>query len=251
MSLLLILSGAGFLAGVINAVAGGGSLVSFPALLLTGMPSIAANATNTIAVWPGCLSSAWAYRECLGAQRKRAMILIWPSLIGALIGSAIVFQSSERVFKSVVPWLVLLACVLLAFQSRLARLIGTHVESGAEESVPWALWFIQFAIAIYGGYFGAGIGIMMLAALAVLIPGSSQHANALKVLMSGLINGMAAVYFLAVGAAHLTEAAIMAVSAIAGGYTGARLAKRLPATPMRAAVIVYGTAMALKMLLVH
>jgi uncharacterized protein len=251
MSLLPMLAGAGFMAGVINAVAGGGSLVSFPALLMTGMPSIAANATNTIAVWPGCLSSAWAYRDCLGAQRQRAWVLVWPSLFGALIGSAIVFQSSERVFKSVVPWLVLLACVLLAFQGRLARMIGKHVEIGKDKSVPWALWFIQFGIAIYGGYFGAGIGIMMLAALAVLIPSSVQHANALKVLMSGLINGMAAVYFLAVGAAHLPEASVMAVAAIAGGYAGAHLAKRLPAAPMRALVVVYGMGMALRMLLVR
>ncbi|HEX4354241.1 MAG TPA: sulfite exporter TauE/SafE family protein [Polyangiales bacterium] len=250
MSLHLMLACAGFVAGVINAVAGGGSLVSFPALLLTGMPSIAANATNTIAVWPGCLSSAWAYRDQLGAQRRRALILIWPSLLGALLGSAIVFQSSERTFKSIVPWLVLLACVLLAFQGRLARLLGRRIDGAQEKSVPWALCLIQFAIAIYGGYFGAGIGIMMLAALAVLIPQNVQHANALKVLMSGLINGMAAVYFLAVGAAHLPEASIMAVSAIAGGYAGAHLAKRLPAAPMRALVIIYGTGMALKMLIV-
>jgi uncharacterized membrane protein YfcA len=249
MSLLPILACAGFMAGVINAVAGGGSLVSFPALLLTGMPSIAANATNTIAVWPGCLSSAWAYRDHLGAQRRRALILIWPSLLGALIGSAIVYQSSERSFKSIVPWLVLVACLLFAMQGRLARMLGKRLAASADESVPWALWFSQFAIAVYGGYFGAGIGIMMLAALAALIPSSVQHANALKVLMSGLINGMSAVYFLAVGAVHLTEASIMAVAAIAGGLAGAHLAKRLPAAPLRAIVIIYGTGMALKMLI--
>ena len=246
----LLLAAAGFMAGVINAVAGGGSLVSFPALLWTGMPSIAANATNTIAVWPGCLSSAWAYRDQLGAQRRRAMILIWPSLLGALLGSIVVYQSSEATFRAVVPWLVLSACGLLALQGRVAQLWKGCAARREQGQVPLRLWLLQFAIAVYGGYFGAGIGIMMLAALAAIIPSNMQHANALKVLMAGLINGMAAVYFLAVGAAYLSEACVMAVCAMLGGYAGVRLAKRLPAAPLRALVIVYGTTMALKMLIV-
>jgi uncharacterized membrane protein YfcA len=250
MSSLLLLSAAGFVAGIINAVAGGGSLVSFPALLLTGMPSIAANATNTIAIWPGCMSSAWAYRAQLGSQRRRALILLWPSLLGALIGSAIVYRSSEATFRSVVPWLVLSACGMLAIQGQLTRWLTPCSDRIAPGCVPWTLWLLQLAIAIYGGYFGAGIGIMMLAALASVIPSDMQHANALKVLMSSLINGMAAVYFLAVGVAYMTEACVMAFSAILGGYAGVQIAKRLPAAPFRAVVIIYGTAMALRMLIV-
>src|SRR6201999_2148179 len=147
-----------------------------------------------------------------------------------------------------VPWLVLLACSLLALQGPLRRVIGDVRWLRPKSGVHWQLWLTQLAIAIYGGYFGAGIGIMMLVSLTVLFPSDMQHANAIKVLMSGLINGMAAIYFLAVGAAYLSEAAIMAVSAIAGGYAGAHLAKRLPAAPLRALVVVYGVVMAVHML---
>jgi uncharacterized membrane protein YfcA len=241
-----LLIAAGFTAGAINAIAGGGSLVSFPALLLTGMPAVAANATNAIALWPGSLTSVLAYRAAIVEQRRAALILSVPSLLGGLLGSIILLHTSEQLFRAVVPWLILFACAVLALQGRLARAWGERRDE-LRDRVPWALWLGQLLISIYGGYFGAGIGILMLAALAIVLPGSLQHANALKVLFALLINGIAAVYFLAMGAARLPEAALMAAASLAGGYAGVRVAQRLPAGIMRAVVVVYGVGVAVRL----
>jgi uncharacterized membrane protein YfcA len=245
----IILAVAGFVAGVINAVAGGGSLVSFPALLTTGMGSIAANATNTLAVWPGSLSSVYAYRTYIAEERHRAWILAWPSLLGGLAGSVLLLHTPESAFRAVVPWLIIFACALLAMQSRVARWVA-HRTGSAASRVPPALWFFQFFISVYGGYFGAGIGILMLAAMAIFIPQGLQAANALKVLFALLINGISAVYFLVAGAARLPEAGFMAITALLGGWAGAHLAQRMPAKVMRVLVVAYGLLIAAKLLLV-
>lgn len=245
--LWLVLALAGFVAGIINAIAGGGSLVSFPALLLTGVPPVIANATNTVAIWPGTLSSVWAYREYVKDERHRAVILAWPSLIGGLAGSIILLHTSERAFRAIVPWLILFACALMLLQGPVSRLVVRRAAEGAHH-VPPSLWVAQLLISVYGGYFGAGIGILMLAATAIFMPDSLQHANGLKVLFAMLINGIAAIYFLAVGATDLPAAGLMAVAALAGGYAGARLAQRLPPPLMRGAVVAYGVAIALYLL---
>jgi len=242
----LLLAAAGLGAGVVNAVAGGGSLLSFPALLLTGMPAVPANATNTLAIWPGTLSSVWAYRKLIGEERRRAWALAWPSLIGGLGGSVLLLHTPERAFRAVVPWLILFACVLLLLQGPVSRMVARAVPSEGGR-VPAALWVAQLLISVYGGYFGAGIGILMLAAMAIFLPDTLQHANALKVLFSMLINGVAAVYFLAVGAASLPEAGLMAVASLVGGYAGAHLAQRLRAGVMRAVVVSYGVVVALRL----
>jgi uncharacterized membrane protein YfcA len=250
MNLWFVLAPAAFLAGAINAIAGGGSLVSFPALLLTGMPSVTANATNALAVWPGSITAAWAYRTQIGEERRTAWILSWPSLLGGLLGSVILLHTSEQLFRTIVPWLILFACGLLAAQGPVARLLARGA-SASPHHIAWQLWVAQFLIATYGGYFGAGMGILMLAAMAIALPSSLQHANALKVLFGLLINGSAILYFLAEGAARLPEAALMAVAALAGGYAGARVAQRLPARVMRAVVVVYGVAVALRLFVAH
>ena len=242
----LLLSAAGFGAGVVNAIAGGGSLLSFPALLVTGMPSVAANATNTLAIWPGTLSSVWAYRRLIAEERHRAWVLSWPSLVGGLAGSVLLLHTPEKAFRAVVPWLIVFACALLAMQGPVARLVARAVPSD-QGRVPAALWVAQLLISVYGGYFGAGIGILMLAAMAIFLPDTLQHANALKVLFAMLINGVAAVYFLAVGAASLPEAGLMAVASTVGGYAGAHLAQRLRASVMRALVVAYGLVVALRL----
>ncbi len=241
--LWFVLAAAGFGAGVVNAIAGGGSLLSFPALLLTGMPSVAANATNTLAVWPGSLSSVWAYRKYIGEERRRAWILGVPSLLGGLAGSVLLLNTPEKAFNAVVPWLILFACALLALQGPVARFVARSIPSG-DAHVPWSLWLVQFLISVYGGYFGAGIGILMLAAMAIFLPDTLQHANALKVLFAMLINGIAALYFVYERAAYLPQAGLMAVASVAGGYAGARLAQRLPAVIMRTVVVTYGTVVA-------
>ncbi len=241
--LWLVLAAAGFAAGVINAIAGGGSLLSFPALLLTGMPPVAANATNTLAVWPGSVSSVWAYRTYIGEEKRRAWILGVPSLLGGLAGSIILLSTPEKAFSALVPWLILFACALLALQGPVARFVARRAPS-SETHVPTSLWMAQFLISVYGGYFGAGMGILMLAAMAIFLPDTLQHANALKVLFALLINGIAAVYFWIAGAAHLPEAGLMAGASIVGGYAGAHLAQRLPAVILRAVVIAYGVVVA-------
>jgi hypothetical protein len=233
-----LLALAAFGAGVVNAIAGGGSLLSFPALLLTGMPPVAANATNTLAIWPGTLSSVWAYRRFIDEERRRAWILSWPSMLGGLAGSVLLLHTPEKAFRAVVPWLILFAAGLLALQGPVARFVARR-SPAAGGRVPASLWAAQFLISVYGGYFGAGIGILMLAAMAIFLPDTLQHANALKVLFAMLINGVAALYFLAVGAAHLPEAGLMAVASVVGGYVGARAAQRLPATAMRVLVVAY------------
>jgi hypothetical protein len=239
----LLLAGAAFAAGVVNAIAGGGSLLSFPALLLTGMPPVAANATNTAAIWPGTVSSAWAYRRLIGEERRRAGVLAVPSLVGGLAGSILLLHTAERTFRAVVPWLILFAAALLSAQGPVSRWVARRVPAEGGK-VPLALWVAQLLIAVYGGYFGAGIGILMLAAMAVFLPDTLQHANALKVLFSLLINGIAAVYILGVGAVHLPEAGLMAVAALGGGWAGAHLAQRLPAAALRGAVIAFALGVA-------
>jgi uncharacterized protein len=231
-------------AGVVNAIAGGGTLLTFPALLAVGIGPVAANATNTVALWPGQLSGAWAYRRHLREERVQALALAIPSLVGGMIGSVLVLWLPERIFAAVVPWLIVFACLLLAFQGPLKRLLMQ--VPGSDH--PATAWLIQLAVSIYGGYFGAGMGILMLAAMGILLRSSLQHANALKVLFSFLINGVAALIFLGAGAARLPEAALMAVAAGLGGWGGAHLAQRLPPAGMRWVAIGVGLYAAARML---
>ena len=242
----ILLAVAGFLAGVINAVAGGGSLVSFPALLTTGMGSVTANATNTIAVWPGSVSSVFAYRKVISDERHRATVLAWPSLLGGFAGSWLLLHTSERSFRTVVPWLIVFACALLALQGPVSRWVTQRTGSQANR-VPVTLFVAQFFISVYGGYFGAGIGILMLAAMAIFIPHGLQAANGLKVLFACLINGIAAIYFLGMGAVRLPEAGLMALSSVFGGWVGAHVAQRLPSKVMRVLVVSYGLVVAGKL----
>jgi uncharacterized membrane protein YfcA len=223
-------------AGVVNAIAGGGTLLTFPALLAVGIGPVAANATNTLALWPGQLSGAWAYRRHLADEKKLALALSVPSVVGGVLGSLLVLWLPEKVFAAVVPWLIVFACTLLALQGPLKRLLARIPGSDH----PAAAWFIQLAVSIYGGYFGAGMGIIMLAAMGILLKSSLQHANGLKVLFSFLINGVAALIFLGAGAARLPEAALMAVAAGLGGWGGAHLAQRLPPAAMRWVAIGVG-----------
>jgi hypothetical protein len=230
------LAAAGAGAGLINAVAGGGTLLTFPALLTAGLTPVGANATNTLALWAGQLSSAFAYKKHLREERARAITLAVPSVIGGVIGSALVLFLPERVFAAVVPWLIVFACVLLALQGPIKRALAN--VPGADH--PAALWIVQFVVSIYGGYFGAGMGIIMLAAMGILLPSSGQHANALKVLLSFLANGAAALLFMGMGAADLPIAALMALASTGGGWVGAHVAQRLPPAGMRGVAIAVG-----------
>ncbi len=240
-----LLAAASAAAGLVNAIAGGGTLLTFPALLAAGVSPVAANATNTVALFPGQLASSFAYRSHIADERRRAVVLAVPSLVGGVLGAWLLLALPERAFAVAVPWLILFACVVLAFQGQLKYL----VSKARHANHPAALWIAQLAIAIYGGYFGAGIGILMLAAMGILLPSSIQHANALKVLFSLLINAIAAVIFVFSGKVHGAEAVLMAAASIAGGFLGARLAQRLPPAGMRGFAIAVGLFAAGKMFL--
>ena len=247
MSHWLLIIGAGLVAGFVNAVAGGGSLLSFPALMFAGLSPVRANATSTVALWPGALASVWAYRSQISARRREAMAMALPSLIGGLAGSILLIHTPEKAFRFVVPYLILLACVLLTVQGPVAQWVSRRARPGATGISP-VFWVIQFFISVYGGYFGAGIGILMLAAIAIFMPEDLQSANALKVLMALLINLMALLYFVLIGAADLKVAGIMAGASILGGYTGAHAAQRISPPLLRTLVVIFGLVVAFRLL---
>jgi len=240
-----LLAAAAAAAGLVNAIAGGGTLLTFPALLAAGVSPVSANATNTVALFPGQLASSLAYRGHIADERRRALALAVPSLLGGVLGAWMLLSLPEASFEAAVPWLIVFACLVLAFQGQLRRLAARAPHANH----PAALWIAQLAISIYGGYFGAGIGILMLAAMGILLPSSLQHANALKVLFALLINAVAAVIFVASGTVRGPEAALMAAASIAGGFVGARLAQRLPPAGMRGFAIAVGLFAAAKLFL--
>ncbi len=236
---------AALFAGAVNAVAGGGSLISFPALVAAGYPAKTANVTNTVALWPGYLGGSLGYREELGNQRRRIVRLVVPSILGALAGSAILLSTSESAFEYIVPFLILFATGLTAFQGRLTELAERHrMSARSAEHVPVLLLGGVFLFAVYGAYFGAGLGILTFSVLSVLVPDDLQRLNALKGILSLLINAVAVFYFAAFGPVEWTPAALMAVGALAGGYMGAGVARRLGQDRLRAAVVLFGAAIA-------
>jgi uncharacterized membrane protein YfcA len=242
LTLVIAASGA---AGIMNAVAGGGTLVSFPALLAVGLSPVAANVTNTVAIWPGQVSSLWGYRGHLAEERRRATVLAVPAVLGGIAGSLLLLWLPESAFAALVPWLILFACLLLALQGPL-KAVAMH---GTAHPHPAVHWLVQFLISVYGGYFGAGMGILMLAAMGILIPSSLQHANGLKILLGTLTNGVACVLFAFDGRVDWRVALVMAVASIVGGVIGSSLARRLPPGAMRAIAIAIGVFAAGKILL--
>jgi uncharacterized membrane protein YfcA len=248
-SYLLILA-AGFGAGFVNAVAGGGTLLTFPALLYGGLSAVAANATSTVAIWPGSVTSSWAYRQQLREHRRQVWWFAVPSLLGGLTGAYLLLHSGEKTFRAIVPYLILMACGLLLLNEPLGRWVASRAEAHPRKHAV-ALWLSQLAIAVYGGYFGAGIGILMLAAMAIFLPEDLQGANGIKNLLAVLINGIAALYFIFIGAAILKIAVMMMGAAILGGFVGARTAQRLSPRLLRAAVVLFGLIVAIHLMREH
>ncbi len=252
-----MLFAAGAAAGAINAIAGGGTLVSFPALLWLGRDPILANATNTLALCPGALAAMAAFRNDLAAVRRWMLLIVPPSLLGGLLGALLLLRTPERVFAALVPWLILFATALFATQGPIAaamrRLHPARAPHRAHGAPPTTAWpgFLAFAfpVATYGGYFGAGIGIMLLAALGLAGFTDIHQMVGLRNFAGLCINGVAAAYFVARGAVVWPDALVMIVGQVVGGYGGARVARRLGRTFMRRAVVVIGVAMALSLLL--
>lgn len=241
---LLSLVGLGLaagLAGAVNAVAGGGTLITFPSLLAAGLSAKAANMTSTVAIWPGTVGGSLAYRTELSERVPRLKRLSLPSIGGALVGSILLRVSSERVFDSVVPFLIIFASLVLAANSRLSRLAVRHGLAAENEShMPAGMYVVMFLVGVYGGYFGAGIGILMLAAISILAPDDLQHANAVKGLLALLMNFTAVVVFAISGQVAWLPAVVMAVCAISGGYVGVSVARRINATLLRGMIVAWG-----------
>jgi hypothetical protein len=252
---IALLAGAALVAGAVNAVAGGGSLLSFPALLAVGYPALTANVTNTVALTPGYFGGTLGYRRELEGQRGRALALGAISAVGAVLGAYLLLISSAELFERVVPFLIFLACGLLAAQPRLARLVRARREDGRDpvaagerpHTVP--LFSAQFLAAVYGAYFGAGVGIMMLAILGIFVADTLQRLNALKGLLSLLINLIAAVSFAIFADVSWVAVAVMAVASLLGGQLGVVLARRLDDRALRWLVIAFGVAVGLRLLL--
>ena len=241
---------AAFIAGAINAVAGGGSLVSFPALLAAGYPSKAANVTNSVAMWPGYVGGSYGYRSELSRQQRRIALLAMPSILGAIAGSVILLQTPESAFDQLAPFLIIFACLVMVLQDRIARWAQAHrLVAQSRDHVPLALHLSIFVLAMYGAYFGAGLGILTLAVLGIMLPDDLQHSNALKGLLSALINLIAVVAFVAFGPVRWAPAIVMAAGALIGGYLGVGVARRLGKRGLRTAVIVYGLLSAVVMLI--
>jgi len=237
-----LLLAAAFFAGVLNAIAGGGSFLTLPALALAGVPLVSANATGTAALLPGYVFSAWAFRRDLSSPAgiSLAGLAGW-SLAGGAVGAALLLVTSNEVFGKLIPWLLLAATALFAFGSRwVARLRA----AGARPASPWAARACLFAVAVYGGYFNGGLGILLLAVLALLGESDLNAMNGAKNLVSALLTAIAVVLYAADGAVVWELALPMMLAASAGGYAGAVLARRLPAAVVRGVVIVTGAVMA-------
>jgi uncharacterized protein len=243
---IIVLAAAGAAAGMINAVAGGGTLVTFPALLSFGTPAIVANATSALALVIGTFSGAYGYRRQLPAVRPWLRRFVPPSLIGGLIGSLLVTATGERVFSHLVPFLLLFATVLFVTQGVISRwLLGSGGRPNPLHEPSRGVWLavlFQFLVALYGGYFGAGIGILMLASLGFMGLKDIHEMNCLKTILGSLINQVAAVYFICAGLIDWPRAGVMTAGALAGYFAGAHWSQRIPQKQVRWLISAIGFA---------
>jgi uncharacterized protein len=243
--LLLVVAGAA--AGVVNAIAGGGSLITFPTLIAVGLPSVDANVTNSVAVFPGYVSSVVGSRADLAGQGRRLRAIVPTSVVGAVGGCALLLLTPARAFELVVPFLVLGAAATLAFQQRLRGLVG-HPRALSRRRRTITLQGVVFVGAIYGGYFGAALGVMYVAALALILDESLNRINALKNVLSAAVGLVTVVVFAIFAPIHWDAALTLAPATVVGGYAGARLARRLPARVLRTIIVTFGTAIGLILL---
>ena len=242
----LVVLSAGFLAGAINTIVGSGSLITFPALLAVGFPPVVANVSNTVGLLFGSISGAIGYRRELIGQRKRVLALLIPTIAGSVLGATLLLTLPERFFNQVVPALIVFALLLVIAQPWLTR---------TSEHVPFGKWrgrllpVAVFSSAIYGGYFGAAQGVILISMLGVLVDDSLQRLNALKNVLVAVVNGVAAVYF--VVAAHVAwpAALMVAIGSAAGGQVGAAVARKLAPAPLRIAIVIGGLVALAKLIL--
>ena len=237
---------AALVAGGVNAIAGGGTLISFPVLTAIGVPTVQANATNTVSLCPGYIGGTWAQRDDLHGIGRQLRPEIIAAGFGGLAGSILLITTSDAVFRQIVPYLILIACALLAGQNRMRAWLNAR---GAQRSHPAAQVSAIGLAAVYGGYFGAGLGIMIVAVLGLLSDRPFIQLNAVKQLLSFVINISAAAFLTFSGRVEWTLVAVMAPAALIGGNLGGRLARSLPAERLRPCVIAFGVVVAIVYLL--
>ena len=243
----LLLVAAGVAAGAVNAIAGGGSLITFPSLIAVGLPSVEANVTNSVSVFPGYVSSVVGSRADLAGQGRRVRTIVPTSVLGGLAGCALLLLTPARAFDLIVPFLVLAAAATLAFQDRLRGLVG-HPRALPPRRRMISLQTVVFVGAVYGGYFGAALGVMYVAALALVLDESLNRINALKNVLSASVGLVTLVVFAIFAPIHWGAALALAPATIVGGYAGARLARRLPATVLKLLIVAFGTVIGLVLL---
>ena len=240
-----LLLGVAFIAGALNSIAGGGSFLSFPLLVFLGIPSVNANATNTVALWPGTLASTGAYRKALSADLlKRMMPLMMITLAGSLVGAILLLKTRQRTFDHLVPWLLLAGTLLFSFRVRVTQWVSRHHEGGGPPAgkVAWVT-LLQAPLGIYIGYFGAGVGILMLPLLSLMGVENIHSMSGLRTLLVTCGNAVAVAVFILAHAIYWPQALMMMIGAIVGGYAGAWLAQKLEPRTVGYLVIVIGYAM--------
>lgn len=223
-------------------------MLTFPTLIWLGLPSINANATSTVAIWPGTVGTIWGYRQELRLASPRMLALVVPSIVGGILGALLLNRTAPAVFDALVPFLILFATLLFMIQEPVQRRLKiAHPESHKSSRWLWGAMTFQLFVALYGGYFGAGIGILMLAALSVLGLTDIHEMNALKALLGASVNGVAALYFIFARMVYWPEFVVMVIGAIIGGYGGAVIARRIGGKAVRRIVILVGLSMAASM----
>jgi uncharacterized membrane protein YfcA len=243
----LLLVGAAFLAGTINTIVGAGSLITFPTLLAIGYSPVVANVSNTIGISFGSMSGAVGYRRELGGQRHRTMILGTASLTGGIAGGVLLLTLPSSVFDAVVPVLILVAVVLVIVQPRLSRFVAAR-RSRVVEHGGFELWIGIFLTGVYGGYFGAAQGVILLSLLGIFLADSLQRLNAVKNVLALIANGIAAVLFVFFADVAWLVVPLVAVGSVVGAQLGAHVGRRLPAPALRAVVVVVGIVAAVRLL---
>jgi len=240
----LAIAGAGLVAGTINTVVGSGSLITFPTLLAFGLPAVVANVSNTIGLVPGSVSGVVAYRAELSGQSRRLLALALPACAGGILGAALLLSLPRNVFRDVVPALILIACALVVLQPRLARLRRKKPPSNAGP----ALRATVFATAIYGGYFGAAQGVILMSLLGIFSDDHIQRLNATKNVIALLVNAVAALVFIFFTHVSWSAAGLVAAGAVVGGQLGGRIGRKLHPALLRAVIVIVGVVAAIVLL---
>lgn len=244
---LLLLAISGFAAGLVNGVAGGGSLVSFPALLTAGFPALTANVTSTVGIWPGYLGGAGGFHREIRDQSAHVRQVSGVTIVGSIVGVLLLLTTPSSLFRLLAPYLILAACALFAVQPILSRRVQAHGPPKRAHLL--ALQLGVFASSVYGSYFGAGLGVLLLGVLGGTLPDRLLHLNGLRSVLSLAINTIAMALFIVVAPVAWAAVVVMAPASLIGGYTGARFARRLPTPVFRVAVIALGVIAATRLLL--